>query len=111
MKTLVKQFILLMFFVSGILNFPAMKEGLNGTIVDRMMSSQYGGYFSWPLIKGLELIFGSSILAIKIIVVVLALAVLGWLLYVLNIKLPSLPKINVEKYDKPLPKKIEGKSE
>ena len=101
MKTLIKQFVLLMFFVSGILNFPAMKEGLNGTLVDRMMSGQYGGYFSWPLIKGLELIFGDSILAVRIVVVVLALVVIGWLLYVLNIKLPPLPKINVTQYEKP----------
>lgn len=111
MKTLIKQFVLLMFFVSGILNFPAMKEGLNGTVVDWVLSSQYGGYFSWPLIKGLELIFGNSILAIKILIVVLALAVLWWLFYVLNIKLPSLPKINVEKYEKPQPKKNESKSD
>lgn len=101
MKTLMKQFILLMFIVSGILNFAVMQEGLTNTIVDRKASSQYGGYFSRPLIKGLELIFGDSILAIKIIIVILALAVLVRFFYVLNVKLPSLPKINVENYNKP----------
>jgi hypothetical protein len=101
MKTLMKQFVFLMFIISGILNFAVMQEGLTNTIVNWKASSQYGGYFSRPLIKGLELVFGDSILAIKILIVILALAVLVWLFYALNVKLPSLPKINVEHYEKP----------
>jgi hypothetical protein len=101
MKTLMKQFVLLMFVVSGILNFAVMQEGLTNTIINWKASSAYGGYFSRPLIKGLELVFGDSILAIKIIIVVLALALLAWMFYTLNVKLPSLPKINVERYEKP----------
>lgn len=101
MKTLMKQFILLMFIISGILNFAVMQGELTNAIVDWKASSQYGGYFSRPLIKGLELVFGDSILAIKILIVVLALAVLVWIFYALNVKFPSLPKINVEHYEKP----------
>jgi hypothetical protein len=41
-----------------------------------VLSSQYGGYFSLPLMKGLEFVFGDSILAIKILIVVMALVVL-----------------------------------
>ncbi|MDR2416510.1 MAG: hypothetical protein LBD75_08195 [Candidatus Peribacteria bacterium] len=69
MKTLMKQFVLLMFIVSGILNFAVMQEGLTNTLVDWKASSQYGGYFSRPLIKGLELIFGDSLLAVKVLIV------------------------------------------
>jgi hypothetical protein len=101
MKTLMKQFALLMFVISGILNFPAMQEGLDTGIVNWIASSKYGGYFSWPLIKGLELVFGDSFLAIKILLVIFALAVLVWIFYALNVKLPSLPKLSVEHYEKP----------
>jgi hypothetical protein len=101
MKTLMKQFILLMFTVSGILNFPAMSEELENGIVNWLASSQYGGYFSRPLIKGLELVFGNALLAIKILMVIFALAVIIWIFYVLNVKLPSLPKVSLKEYNNP----------
>jgi hypothetical protein len=55
MKTLIKQFILLMFVVSGILNFQAMNGESGSSIVNRIKSADYGGYVSRPLIKILEL--------------------------------------------------------
>jgi hypothetical protein len=55
MKTLLKQFVLLMFVVSGILNFQAMNGEPGSSIVNRVKSAEYGGYFSRPLIKGFEL--------------------------------------------------------
>ena len=33
------------------------------------------------------------------------LGVLAWILYVLNVKLPKLPKINIEKESAPVPEK------
>ena len=57
MKTLIKQFALLMFTISAILNFPVMSEELENGIINWIASSQYGGYFSRPVIKGLELVF------------------------------------------------------
>ena len=101
MKTLLKQFGLLMLVVSGILNFPVMKGESPNSVVNWVSSNDYGGYFSWPLIEGLEMIFGQTILAIQVLLVVFALLIFGWILYTLNVKLPSLPKINVEQYDKP----------
>ena len=57
-----------------------------------------GGYFSWPLIwlleKGLK----------YAIVIVLLLGAIVYLLYILNVRLPKLPKINIEQSEKPIKK-------
>ncbi|MDD3868498.1 MAG: DNA translocase FtsK [Candidatus Absconditabacteria bacterium] len=101
MKTLLKQFVIMMFVISSVLNFSI----LSAETTNRAASSQYGGYFSWPIYMLLEQIFGHSEMAIKIIVIIFALLVLGWFLYTLNVKLPKLPKINVEKYEQPVAKR------
>lgn len=100
-----------MFTLSGIFNFPAMSEGLENGVVNRLASSQYGGYFSRPLIKILELGLGNSLTAIKFFIAICALIVVGFILYSLNVKLPSLPKVSMEKYDKPSPRHSEQSSE
>jgi len=100
MRTLIKQFILLMFFISGILNFAAIPEPAIETIVNWTSSNQYGGYFSRPLIMGLKMIFGTSILAIKILTILWGIGTLVRFFYSLNVRLPSLPKINIEQYEK-----------
>jgi hypothetical protein len=107
MKTLLKQFALLMFTLSGILNFPAMSEELENGVVNRLTSNQYGGYFSRPLIKLLEAGLGDSIIAIKIIIVICTLVVIVRIFYALNVKLPALPKVSMEHYEKPLPRHSE----
>ncbi|MDR0861119.1 MAG: hypothetical protein LBO09_09470 [Candidatus Peribacteria bacterium] len=109
MKTFIKQFILLMFVVSGILNFQAMNEDVGSSLVNRVKSAEYGGYFSWPLIKGLELLFGQSLWAIRILVILFALLILLWIFYVLNVKLPSLPKVSLHQEEKPVPRNEETK--
>ena len=38
------------------------------------------------------------------------IGVVGWVLYVLNVKLPKLPKINVEKEDAPAPERKPAKT-
>ncbi|HOG15533.1 MAG TPA: DNA translocase FtsK, partial [Candidatus Absconditabacterales bacterium] len=93
MNLLIKQFLIMMMLVSGVLNFP---------IIDGEISKyqSFGGYLSWPLIELLNLMFGSQATAVKSFIVVLLIATLVWILYTFNF---SLPKINfkLEKYAKP----------
>ena len=96
MKTLIKQFICLMFLTSAILNFQAIEEWKD-TLVNRTQSIHHGWYCSWPIYRVLESVFGPAKLAIQILIILMLLWVLAWVLYVLNVKLPKLPKINIEK--------------
>ncbi|GHW02851.1 hypothetical protein AGMMS50249_6370 [candidate division SR1 bacterium] len=107
LKTLIKQLILILFIASGILNFQAFfdRNNIENTLVNRTLVNQHGGFFSWPLYKGLELVFGPAALATQIVIIVFALLLLIWLFYRLNVRLPSLPKIQMEKYDKPATKR------
>ena len=50
-------------------------------------------------------------MAIKAIIVVLLVLMIGYLLYVFNIRLPKLPKISIEESPKPREKKSETKTE
>ncbi|MDR0282183.1 MAG: hypothetical protein LBI53_02405 [Candidatus Peribacteria bacterium] len=50
MKTLLKQFVILMFLVSAIVNFPAFLK-TEGELINWVASAKYGGYFSWPVFK------------------------------------------------------------
>lgn len=102
MKTLIRQFVLLMFFASAILNFQVIEEW-TGSLVNWSESIQNGWYFSWPIYWLLEAIFWESKMAIQVLIVLCAIAVVVWLLYSLNVTLPKLPKINVE-HD-PVPEK------
>ena len=101
MRTLVKQFFLLMFAISWILNFSAMPE-TSTSVVNWIESVHFWWYFSWPLVSLLELAFGNSTLAIKIMITLFGIGILIRFFYRLNIKLPKLPKINVEiaKYER-----------
>ena len=96
MKTLIKQFFCLMFLTSWILNFQAIEEGWN-TLVNRSQSVHHWWYCSWPLYRLLESIFWPSKLAIQILIILMLLWVIARVFYTLNVKLPKLPKINVER--------------
>jgi len=93
MNLLIKQFLIVMMLVSGVLNFP---------IIDGDVSKYqtFGGYLSWPLIELLNLMFGSQATAVKSFIVVLLIVAVVRILYTFNF---SLPKINLklEKYSKP----------
>ncbi|HPC34554.1 MAG TPA: DNA translocase FtsK, partial [Candidatus Absconditabacterales bacterium] len=93
MNLLIKQFLIVMMLVSGVLNFP---------IIDGEISKyqSFGGYLSWPLIELLNLMFGHQATAVKSFIIVLLIATVVWILYTFNF---SLPKINLklEKYSKP----------
>ena len=103
MKTFIKQFFSLMFLTSWILNFQAIEEWWN-SLVNWTQSIHHGWYCSWPIYRLLESIFGPAKLAIQILIILMLLGVLARVLYTLNIKLPKLPKINVERESAPVKK-------
>ena len=109
MKTLIKQFICLMFLTSAVLNFQAIEEWWN-TLVNWTQSIHHGWYCSWPIYWILESVFGPSKLAIQILIVLMLVWVVARVLYVLNVKLPKLPKINVEHESAPAPEKKQSKT-
>ena len=78
------------------------------TVQDAINYPANGGYFSWPLLfvleKGLKNETGSYILAIKWIVGVLLCGAILYLLYVLNVRLPKLPRISIEQPEAPTKK-------
>ena len=98
-----------MFLTSGILNFQAIEEWWN-TLVNRTQSVHHGWYCSWPVYRLLESIFWPAKLAIQILIILMLLGVVARVLYVLNVKLPRLPKINVEKETAPAPEKKSTKT-
>lgn len=95
MKTLIKQFVVLMFLTSWILNFQIIEEWWE-SLVNRTSSASYWGYFSWPVYWILEKFFWESKMAIQIIIVLLTVAVFIRIFYKLNVRLPKLPKIDVQ---------------
>jgi len=90
MNLMIKQFLVVMILVSGIINFPIIDW-------DTSKYQQFWGYISWPLIELLSAMFWGQATAIKSFVVILFIASVAWILYTFNF---SLPKINVklEKY-------------
>jgi len=102
MNLLIKQFLLLMMLLSGIINFP---------IIDWDISKyqSFGWYISWPLIELLNVMFGSQPTAVKSFIVILLIACIIWILYTLNF---SIHKINLklEKYSKPKAKSSSSNS-
>lgn len=95
MNLLIKQFLLMMMLLSGIINFPIIDWDIN-------KYQSFWWYLSWPLIELLNLMFGSQPTAVKSFIVILLVACVIWILYTLNF---SIPKINLklEKYSKPKP--------
>ena len=96
MKTLIKQFVCLMLLTSWVLNFQAIEEWWQ-SLVNRAQSVHHWWYFSWPLYRILEHIFWQSKIAIQILLIVMLIWVVIRILYALNVTLPKLPKINVER--------------
>lgn len=109
MKTLIKQFVCLMFLTSAVLNFQAIEEWKD-TLVNWTQSIHHGWYFSWPIYRVLEAIFGPAKLAIQILIILMLLGTIARVFYTLNVKLPKLPKINVEREPAPAPEKKPAKA-
>ncbi len=82
-----------MFFASGILNFQALIPKPENDIINR--------FFSRPLYWILQKIFGQAALAIQILIIIGTIATLIRVFYKLNVKIPKLPKVSLEKYEKP----------
>ena len=105
MRTLIKQFISLMFLTSAVLNFQAIEEWWE-SLVNWTQSIHHWWYCSWPVYWILESVFGPSKLAIQILIILMLLWVVAWVLYSLNVTLPKLPKINVERESAPEKKPV-----
>jgi len=90
MNLLIKQFVVVMILVSGIINFPIIDGDTN-------KYQSFGGYISWPLIEILDAMFGAQATAVKTFIIIIFIWVIAWILYTFNF---SIPKINVklEKY-------------
>lgn len=87
---LIKQFLVIMVLVSGVINFPIIDW-------DSQKYELFGGYISWPLIELLNAMFWGQATAVKAFIVILFIWSVIWILYTFNF---SIPKINVklEKY-------------
>ena len=100
-RTITKQYILLLMLISGILNFPILDGQSNDY-------GQFGGFLSWPLLRGLKQMLGANPTAIKIMVIFFFLCLVAWVVYSFNIKVPkvniSLPE-RAERPDKPVKEK------
>lgn len=96
-SVLTKQFLLLLFLVSAILNFPILDNPKTSII-------QKGGYISWPIFYLLEKAFGTdNPLAIKGVIITLLFVLIVWIFYKFNIPVP-LPRVNIRLPEqKPLP--------
>lgn len=90
MNLIIKQFLVVMVLVSGIINFPIIDW-------DTSKYQSFWWYISWPLIELLNAMFGSQATAVKVFIIVLFVGSVIWILYTFNF---ALPKINfkVDKY-------------
>jgi hypothetical protein len=89
-----------MILVSAIINFPL----LDGEKLDY---EKLGGYISWPLLAGLNALFGEKAIAIKVFIILLFLLVVAWILYSFNF---SLPKLNISLKEEKRPERPERSS-
>ncbi len=94
-------------FVSAFLNVRIWNAP---TPMSQIPWAENGGFFSRPLIRLLERGLGAqNTTAIKAVIITLLLILIGYLLYVFNVRLPKLPKINIETPE--APNKKEKKSD
>ncbi|MCF7834859.1 DNA translocase FtsK [Candidatus Gracilibacteria bacterium] len=99
MRLIIKQFLVIMLLVSALLNFSV----IDGTSTSYQAN---GGFISWPLIRIFDSMFGGQSVAVKTIIIILFVMTIARILYTFNF---SLPKINLQSYDKPQ-KKAKSKS-
>ncbi len=106
-KFLMKYFFSLLMFVSAFLNVRIWNAPMP---MSQIPWAENGGFFSRPLIRLLERGLGAqNTTAIKAVIITLLLILIGYLLYVFNVRLPKLPKINIETPE--APNKKEKKSD
>ena len=97
---MIKQFLVVMVLVSGILNFPVLDW--TGTTYQEAW-----WFLSWPVLWILESMFGGKPVAVKTFVIILFALCIWWILYTFNF---SLPKISIQNYDKPKSEKKSWRS-
>lgn len=101
MRLLIKQFIIVMFLVSAVINFPIV-DG------DSMEYEAFGGYLSSPILLGLDYLFGGKAIAIKWMILILAALTIWRILFTFNFSLPKF-NINLKHENKPARQKKEKK--
>ena len=82
-KTIFNQFLMLLFVLSGIFNFQVLDT-------PSLPYEQFWGYFSRPMLRALDSMFGGQPTAIKAFVMVLLVCLVCWILYSHNFALPSM---------------------
>jgi hypothetical protein len=70
MRTRIKIFVAVTLLLSALLNFPVIEN-------TTLSYQDYGGYVSWPLLWIIAMLFGESVMATKILIILSALIVVG----------------------------------
>ncbi len=97
MKTVIKQSVLFIVFISAILNFEIINDWIKlSTSTNKF--KELGGYISRPILWILNNMFGGQANAIKILIIILFILLIIWILYSRNI---SLPKVQLKSYERP----------
>lgn len=97
MQTVIKQSILVMLFISAIVNFPIIDSELSLSS-DITRFSELWGYISRPILWILDNMFGGKADAIKILIIISFILLLIRILYSRNFRLP---KVKLKQYEKP----------
>lgn len=79
--------------MSAVINFPVVED-------PSLAYEAFGGYISRPLLRWLAQMLGTNPLAIKILTIVIWVAVLIWIMYTLNISMPSV-NITLQRESRP----------
>lgn len=95
--TTIKQWILATILVSAILNFPLLAEG-GKQLLNMKECLAHGWYMSWPVLWLLQRVFGDANTgASKIIIIVMAAALVVRIFRAWNMKLPNLSSFSVKR--------------
>lgn len=100
MKLIMRQFMLMMFLISAVINFPIIDGDLN-------KYETLWWYISRPIIALLQVMFGHKAIATKAFIIILLVLAVVWILYSFNF---SFPKISLQTETKPKKKAVAKKS-
>ncbi len=91
MKLIIRQFMVIMFIISAVINFPII-DG------DVAKYEKFWWYISWPIIAILQVMFGGKAIATKSFIIILLILAIIWIMYSLNF---SFPNISLKTESKP----------
>jgi FtsK/SpoIIIE family/Ftsk gamma domain/FtsK alpha domain len=87
-RMLTKQFFILLFLVSALLNFPVLDNAKWN------LYTNWWGYISWPIFWLLSKVFGDNPMAVKWMIITLFFVLIIWIFYKFNIPVP-IPRLNI----------------